>query len=160
MCSQGWETLPPFSSPQKTHSIIFLSWMSALSLLKRALSSGTISQELSRKTQDTHNSLLNSTTSSYSVLSHRPFSFSDSYLVPTRLFIPYIQKENSLISWFVVVPFHPLHYPDSQALFTCNPSLLLHFPFLRLSMSISFCTPLLYSTSNPALLELRRWIYT
>lgn len=104
--------------------------------------------------------LLNSPTSSYSVLSHRPFSFSDSYLVPTRLFIPYIQKENSLISWFVTVPFDPLHSPDSQALFTCNPSLLLHFPFLRLSMSISFCTPLLYSTSNPALLKLRRWIYT
>lgn len=45
---------------------------------------------------------------------------------------------------------HVTHYPNSQALFTCSPCLVLHFPFLRLPMSISVCTPLLYSTSNPA----------
>lgn len=99
--------------------------------------------------------LLNSPTSSYSVLSHRPFSFSDAYLVPTRLFIPYIQKENSLISWFVMVPFDPLHYPDSKPSLPAMPVCSYIFLFWDFPCP-SLCTPLLYSISNPALLELRR----
>lgn len=143
----------PYSLEDPFHHIPFLYW-------KEPCLQVLLSQVLSRNTQDLQQPFK---FSFLELLSSQPLAIFILRLLSSHypLFFPYIHKENLLlISWLWSCL---THHPTSQTLFTHSPILLLHFPFLRLSMSIPFCSPLFYSIfSNPALLELRRWrwIYT
>lgn len=149
MGTQGWETLPPVPSPEKTLPIIFLKWVpfseekgivifrDFLVLLSQELSR-TIPRFLQRYARYLQQPLKFYLVTQFSAISH--FLLILRLLTSSHILVPYIQKESSLISWFVMVLFDPV--PRSLKPSLPTAPFWCCFPFPRLSMSIFLCSPL------------------